>query len=161
MQSVKKTATLNIPAAKVWDAIKDFDSIERFHPMVKSSPIIGSKKQGVGAQRHCNFYDGSKVTERITSWQEGRGYSIEVSEITLMPVKEMHGRMRVDPISNGQSEMSFELLFTPKYGPVGWLMAQVMMKPMMRGILKKVVIGLEDHITTGNIVGENGVLTPA
>jgi hypothetical protein len=73
----------------------------------------------------------------------------------------MHGRMRVDPISDGQSEMSFELLFTPKYGPVGWLMAQVMMKPMMRGILKKVVIGLEDHITTGNIVGENGVLTPA
>lgn len=161
MISVKRVATINAPANKLWDAIKNFDEIHKFHPMVKSSPIIGTKRQGVGAERDCNFYDGTKVSERITSWQEGTGYSVEVLEFTSMPLKEMHGRLRVTPVSATESTIHFELMYTVKYGPLGWLMGQLMMKPMMKGMLKKVVNSLNEHVVTGNLVGENGVLIPA
>jgi len=44
--------------------------------------------------------------------------------------------------------------FTPRFGPVGWLMAVMMMKPKFRHILGKVIDGLEVHVQTGEVVGE-------
>jgi hypothetical protein len=43
--------------------------------------------------------------------------------------------------------------FVVKYGPIGWLMGTMMMKPMMKGITRDVMRGLAFHVVTGNTVG--------
>ncbi len=42
--------------------------------------------------------------------------------------------------------------YDPKFGPVGWLMDAVMMRPMMAGMFDQVLAGLEHHLRTGEIV---------
>jgi len=43
--------------------------------------------------------------------------------------------------------------FVVKFGPLGWLMGNFMMKPMMKRITKDVMKGLAYYVVTGNTVG--------
>jgi len=65
----------------------------------------------------------------------------------------MRAQMKVTRVDGARSDASFAVDFVMKYGPIGWLMGAVMMKPMMRGITRDVLRGLAFHVVTGNTVG--------
>jgi len=44
--------------------------------------------------------------------------------------------------------------FVVKGGPFGWLMGQLLMRPIMKGIFKKVMTGLAYHSSTGELVAD-------
>jgi hypothetical protein len=48
--------------------------------------------------------------------------------------------------------------FQPKYGPLGWLMAQMIMKKQFANTLNRVLEGLDTHLQTGKIIGKNGII---
>jgi len=39
--------------------------------------------------------------------------------------------------------------FTPKFGPIGWVMAKVMMKSRFRKTFEEVLAGLDSYVHTG------------
>lgn len=49
----------------------------------------------------------------------------------------------------GRKNSCFGVGFPPKFGPVGWLMAQLMFKPFPRKALMGFAKGIEDYIETG------------
>jgi carbon monoxide dehydrogenase subunit G len=149
---VETTLRVNAPAEKVWETLRDFSSIERFSSNVESSPIIGEVASGLGTKRTCTFYDKSTVVEEIVEYAEGQSLDIELSEFS-MPLKCMRAQMKVTPVDGARSDASFAVDFVMKYGPIGWLMGAVMMKPMMRRITRDVLRGLAFHVVTGNTVG--------
>jgi len=149
---VETTLRVNAPAEKVWETLGDFSSIERFSSKVESSPIVGEVAAGLGTKRICTFYDKSTVVEEIVGYQEGESLDIELSEFS-MPLESMRAQMKVTRVDGARSDASFAVDFVMKYGPIGWLMGAVMMKPMMRGITRDVLRGLAFHVVTGNTVG--------
>jgi ribosome-associated toxin RatA of RatAB toxin-antitoxin module len=149
---VETTLRVSAPAQKVWETLADFSSIERFSSKVDSSPIVGENSSGLGAQRKCTFYDKSTVVEEIVEYNEGESFRIELSEYA-MPLKSLMAQMKVTPVDDTCSDVSFSMDYVVKFGPVGWLMGQLMMKPMMRGVTKDVLRGLAFHVVTGNRVG--------
>jgi hypothetical protein len=44
--------------------------------------------------------------------------------------------------------------FVVKGGPLGWLMGQFIMRPVMKGVFKKVMSGMAYYAKTGKLVGE-------
>jgi len=149
---VETTLRVNAPAEKVWEALRDFSSIERFSSNVESSPIVGDKTGGLGTKRKCTFYDKSTVVEEIVEYEEGSSFRIELSEYS-MPLKSLRAQMGVTPVDDKTSDAHFAMDFVVKYGPLGWLMGNVMMKPMMTRITKDILKGLAFHVVTGNNVG--------
>jgi hypothetical protein len=149
---IETTVRANAPAAKVWETLRDFSSIERFSSKVESSPIVGEVAAGLGTKRLCTFYDKSTVVEEIVGYEEGESLDIELSEFS-MPLESLRAQMKVTPVDGATSDVSFSMDFVVKYGPVGWLMGAVMMKPMMRGVTRDVLNGLAFHVTTGNTIG--------
>lgn len=149
---VETTVRVNAPAAKVWETLRDFSSVERFSSKVESSPIVGEVAAGLGTKRLCTFYDKSTVLEEIVGYEEGESLDIELSEFS-MPLESMRAQMKVTPVDGATSDASFSMDFVVKYGPIGWLMGAIMMKPMMIGITKNVLRGLAFHVVTGNKVG--------
>lgn len=149
---VETTLRVNAPAQKVWQTLADFSSVQRFSSKVESSPIIGETSGGLGTKRKCTFYDKSTVVEEIVEYHEGESFRIELSEYSL-PLKSMTAQMKVTPVDDNSSEVSFGMDYVVKFGPAGWLMGQLMMKPMMRGVTKDVLRGLAFHVVTGNEVG--------
>lgn len=144
---------VNIPADKVWQVLDDYSGIEKFAMTIKSSSSVNDIATGMGAKRKCTFNDGSSLVEEITDYQAGQGYSMDISEHS-MPLKSMQATMKVTAIDENSSEIFMSADFVVKGGPFGWLMGQLLMRPVMKGIFKKVMTGLAYHSATGNIVAE-------
>lgn len=151
------TQEINVPATRVWQALDDFGNIANFHPYVKESSIINGIETGMGARRVCHFYDGNSIKETIVRYEPEKGYSVTMEEFSL-PLKQGLIHLDVFPVNEHRSRVSVRMEFEPKFGLLGWLMATVMIKPMLKSRLKEVFPALETHIITGKVIGENGDL---
>ncbi len=157
MQKLVIKRNLEVPAPAAWEVIDAFGSVYKVNPVVEKTRLVGDKATGEGAQRVCDFYNGQSVKETIVHYDAGRSYTIVLSEFSL-PFKSVRTRIEVTPLPGDRSQVVFYLEFAPKFGPVGWLMAQLMFKPFLRKALMGFAKGIEDHIKTGKIVGEKGKL---
>ena len=157
MHNVKVTREMNTDATTVWKHLDDFANVYKYNPGVKSSEILGRKNTGLGARRQCNFYDGTSLKEEISQYNEGQSYTLELSDFS-MPLKSATSYMEVIARGPHSSTLSITLMFQPKFGPLGWIMAKLLMKPMLTKALKGLTKGLDDHVRTGQIVGSKGEL---
>lgn len=149
---VSQIKKVKLPAARVWDVLKDYSGIEKFAPTVKASAIVGDKESGVGAKRKVTLqHDGSTMIEEIIEFHEGQGYKMEVSELSS-PLKTMQAEFKVNEVDANTSEICMTVEFEVKGGPFGWIMGNMMMKPMMKGVLAKNLDGLAYHSATGKTV---------
>ena len=156
MRNVAVTKDVNAPAERVWEVISDYGGVHKFHPMVKTSPILTKNARGLGAKRRCEFYDRTSVVEEITKWDEGKSISVVLSEAS-MPLKRANATIRISPINGDSSEVTLAMDYDVKYGSMGKLMDMLMMRRMMQKMFFKVLKGLEHHVVTGELIGENGV----
>ncbi len=144
---------VNVSAANIWQVLSDFSSVEKFATTIKTSPIVSDIKSGMGAKRMCTFNDGSSLVEEIIEFQEGQAYKMVLSEYSL-PLKSMHAEMGVKEIDENNSEIYMSADFVVKGGPFGWLLGHLIMRPVMKGVFKKLMSGLAYHCVTGKLVGE-------
>jgi len=149
----EQTLIVNIPAEKIWSILEDYSSVARFAPTIKSSPIVSDIKSGVGAKRRCTFNDGSSLVEEITEYTQGEGFRMDMSEHS-MPLKSMQAEMRVKPIDDNSSELYMSADFVVKGGSLGRVVGALVMRPVMKGVFKKVMKGLAYYCETGSQVGE-------
>ena len=157
MHRVTITRELNHDVADVWRLLDDFGAIAKYNPGVESAEIVSARPTGLDAQRICHFYDGTSLTETIVRYQPGHGYSFDLSDFAL-PLKQATSHFDLTHISDGRSLLTVTLEFTPKFGPLGWLMGKLMIRPMLQRALRGVTKGLDDHMRTGAIVGKGGAL---
>lgn len=149
----EKSIKVNIPAEKVWQVLDDYSGIEKFAMTIKASTSVNEIATGLGAKRKCTFNDGSSLVEEITNYQAGQGYDMDISEHSI-PLKSMQASMKVKAIDEYTSEITMSADFVVKGGPFGWLMGQLLMRPVMKAIFKKVMTGLAYHCETGELVAD-------
>jgi len=155
MHVVNVKRDLQVDPEKVWQLIDDFGAIELYHPLVKTSETTNGQTRGLGAERVCNFYDGNSIYERITEYDEGKSYVVEIFDTGKIPLKTAMATMKVNPVGEN-SEVDFTMRFEPKFGLVGWIMGKLMMEGQFRKILNRVLQGMEDYLKTGTPVNKNG-----
>ncbi len=160
MHRVTVSKEINVNAHSVWAVLDDFESIYKFNPDVKNSELLSIQKTGIGAKRTCFFYDGTSLKETITDYKASSFYEYELSDFKL-PLKSASCRWSVIPVNEHSCTVKASLTFTPKFGPLGWLMAKLLIKPTLTKAFKGVFKGLDDHIRTGKIVSKDGSLQAA
>jgi len=148
---VEQTIRINVPASKVWEVLEDFASIENFSSNVDSSPLLPGKTKGVGTKRICHFYDKTSVVEEIIRFEDGKSFDVVLTEYS-MPLKSLHATMGVRAVNNATSEIYMSMDYVVKFGPVGWVMGALLLRPMMNKIMKSVLKGLAFHSSTGKNV---------
>ena len=67
-------------------------------------------------------------------------------EMGPMPLEEAHATLSVEPLDSGRSRMKMAMDYRVKFGPIGWLMGQTMMKAMTGKIFEGVLKGLKDKV---------------
>lgn len=160
MHKVTVTRNMTNDAQSVWSVLDDFGGVFKYNPAVETSNIQGNKTTGLGAKRICNFYDGTSLKETIINYEPNQAYSFRLSDFAL-PLKEATSHFRVTPLSSGGSQLLIILEFAPKFGPLGWLMGKLMMRPMLTKALTGLAKGLDDHIDSGQLVDQDGALLKA
>lgn len=150
---------IHAPKKAVWDKLSDVGNVSIFHPMVEKSSLIGGGKCGLGAKRVCNFYNGKGyVEEEVTGWNEGQSLSIAIRKGT-MPLKTAVVHFDLREVTANSTSLTMAVVFEVKWGLLG-LMITPMMKIMMKKMLGGVLDGLETHLKTGRHIGLDGKLDP-
>ena len=156
MHTVSATRTIHAPVGTVWSTIDDFGNVYRFHPDLEHSESITDVATGIGAQRRCDFYNGSVIREEVVESDPEQRHVTNVFDLGSFPLKKMLGGFDLEPIDEDSTEVTFTMSFVPKYGPVGWLMAKMMMKSKFRDLSEDILAGLDTHLQTGAIVDQDG-----
>ena len=143
---------INASKDKVWEAIADFGNIYKLSPNVAKSYSTTEKKQGVGAERHCDFTSmGVQVEERISEWNEGESMKIEIYQSKNMPmIKDIEAFFKVE--SQGDKT---KLTGTFEYGmsnAIGNLLNSLSMKNMNKKGWVQFLAGIKHHVETGEEV---------
>lgn len=148
---IEVTKRFNVPAEKVWAVLADWGHVDKWHFSVENSPVMNEKAFGLGAKRTCNFYDGTSVVEEIIEYQEGKSFIVAISEFS-MPLKSMIAGTKVTVIDENSCDITIDMNFVVKGGPLGWLMGLILVKPMMKNVTKKLLNGLAYHAATEKLV---------
>lgn len=150
---IQNVRTLDIDATPdaVWAVLGRFMHIDEFSPGIKSVDALTEGEDGVGSKRRCHFDNGTSLVEEVTEWEANRRFRVQLSEMGSVPFREAHADLSVGPIDNGRTRVSWGIAFRAKYGPLGWLLGQAMLKPMMGKAIDGNLKGLADKVQTNRI----------
>lgn len=81
---VKKTITIAAPADKVWEAVKNFNGLNTWHPAIASDEIVSGTNNTVGAVRLLTLKGGGTVKEKLLGFDEaGHRFRYAIIESVL------------------------------------------------------------------------------
>lgn len=83
MSTATSTATINASLDAASEAVSNVGRVEGWHPQVKRSPVLSPEPTGMGAQRRCDFYDGTSVVETVTALKDREMVQVELSEFDM------------------------------------------------------------------------------
>ncbi len=155
MNQLSSAATVRAPITRVWETIADVGTIANWHPGVQRSPVLSTHRTGLGAVRRVELYDGTSAVEEVTSLDEGRSLTVTMSEFS-MPLSHGAATFQVEADGDERTVVTMTMEYEMKYGPLGWLMNAIMLRPIIGKLLASVLLGLDHHLVTGNHVGKNG-----
>ena len=155
MSKLNQTHVIDAPLEQVWNVVKDFGGVHRFHPKVETSPLLSQNNEGLGAARVCNFYDGTSVKEEVVEYREGELLRVKLSDFS-MPLQRAEAVISVRALGPDRTEVEFGMEYEMKFGPLGAVMNGIMLRPMMGKMFTQVLEGLDHHVVTGELVGRDG-----
>lgn len=141
----ERTYKIDANPDAVWEVLSRYMHIDEFAPLITSVDALTQGENGVGSKRRNNFENGTSVFEEITNWRPGEGYTVRLSDMAAMPLHEASSEVRITP-DQGQSNVTWTFDYRVKYGLLGWLMGQTLMKMMMGRIIVGNLKGLEDKV---------------
>jgi mxaD protein len=65
---VRQSVTINAPAGKVWNAVKDFNALNSWHPALAKDEIVEGTNNTVGAVRLLTLKDGGTIKEKLLAF---------------------------------------------------------------------------------------------
>jgi ribosome-associated toxin RatA of RatAB toxin-antitoxin module len=153
---LEHTVRVNAKASDVWAKLNDWGGVWRYQPWVINSPLLSANNEGVGASRRCEFIDKTSIVETITKIKEGRRIDMTLSD-TPKPMKGGTTSIIVTPKGENQTEVTVSMNIKLGLGPLNPIMGNLMMKPMMRTRITKMLESLEYHIKTGGKIDSKGI----
>src|SRR3954470_21700231 len=111
---VTKSVDVAAPVDKTWDTLKDFDSLNKWHPGFSADVIQKGENNKVGAVRKLTVKDGPSFTEELLAFDAAKHtYKYRIIESPL-PVRDYVSHITVTPGRNGGSHVTWTGTFKRK-----------------------------------------------
>mmetsp|Transcript_531 Transcript_531/g.1816 ORF Transcript_531/g.1816 Transcript_531/m.1816 type:complete len:166 (+) Transcript_531:406-903(+) len=161
MTVIKAARVVNLSIDEAWKMLSDFYNVNRIHPWVKTVDKLSEVERGEGAIRQCNFYDGNSAKEKIVNWDETNySFSIVVQEASL-PLKTATVHFTLSKLAPTRTKLEAQGNANMKYGMLGMLMGELVLKPKLSNALQAVFAGTEYYSTTQKEVPKNWKAPPS
>jgi uncharacterized protein YndB with AHSA1/START domain len=149
MHTVSVKREIDASIEEVWRVLDDFSGVAKYNPNVETSRIVAGPESGNGATRECTFHDGGRIEEKIVDYKPRTSYTVNFTDVGDFPLEKNVVKIGVESIDETRTVVTMTSNFTPKFGPVGWVMAKVMMKSKFRETFEEVLYGLDSYVTQG------------
>ena len=102
MVKVYTSSVIDAPADRVWAAIRDFNALPNWHPVIKDSRIEGGlHADRVGCIRNFNLKDGGNIREQLLTLSDfDYSYTYSLLESPL-GVSNYTATLKLTPITDG------------------------------------------------------------
>lgn len=111
---VTESVEIKAPADKVWDVIKDFDGLNKWHPGFSADELVSGGNGKVGAVRKLTVKDGPSFTEKLTAYDAAHhSYHYMIVESPL-PIAQYRSSISVRPGSAGMTKVVWSGSFRRK-----------------------------------------------
>jgi mxaD protein len=106
---VVETVTVKSTPDAVWAAVKDFDSLNKWHPGFSADELVSGTNGKVGSVRKLTVKDGPSFTERLTAYDDaGHSYRYRIIESPL-PITDYSSKISVKP---GKKDGTTEVIWS-------------------------------------------------
>lgn len=140
MKNLTIERTVDAPRRDVWAVLADYPNIAAWNDGVKTSTAIGDAVAGVGAVRRCELDGNVSMRETVTEWTPESTMAIAIDEIEKMPVNSASMTFRLAE-QGERTGVTMRYDYAPKGGPLSFLVAAMMGRPMQKGFN-----GFVDHL---------------
>lgn len=156
MHSFSVSREIEAPKAEIWAVLDDFGNLADYDPKNATSRVIDGPETGVGAVREAVKPGGGRVVHELIAYDPPDGYAFEFVEFDDTPARALVLEFELTELDESRTRVTVHGRLAPKYGPLGWVLAKLVILPKGRGLLKDILAGLETYVRTGERVGADG-----
>ena len=103
MARVYQSSVINGSAEKVWERVRDFNGLPKWHPRIHDSRIeeaLPSDK--IGCIRNFNLQNGDNIREQLLGLSDYDMFCTYASLESPMPLTEYVATLRLTPVTEGE-----------------------------------------------------------
>src|SRR5690606_7882039 len=102
MPRVFVSSVINAPAEKVWERVRDFNGMPRWHPRIRESRIEnGEPSDRVGCVRDFSLQNGDRIREKLLGLSDYDLFCTYAILESPMPLTDYVATLRLTPITDG------------------------------------------------------------
>lgn len=111
---VVESVEVKAPLERVWETVKDFDGLNKWHPGFASDELVSGANGKAGAVRKLTIKDGPVVSERLLAFDEvHHSYRYRIVESPL-PISHYSATISVRPGRGGMTRVTWSGSFKRK-----------------------------------------------
>ena len=118
MPRVYISSVVNAPAARVWERVRDFNGLPRWHPGIRESRIEnGEPSDKIGCVRDFRLQNGDRIREKLLGLSDYDLFCTYSILESPMPLTDYVATLRLTPITDGDrtfAEWSAEFECAPE-----------------------------------------------
>jgi mxaD protein len=105
---IVETVEIKAPVSKVWATIKDFDSLNSWHPAFSKDEIIKGTNNKPGAVRQLTVKDGPTFTEQLLAFSpKSHSFKYKIIDESPLPMRNYSATVSVKPGAHGMSVVTW------------------------------------------------------
>ena len=102
MPRVYASSVIDAPATKVWEKVRDFNALPRWHPRIRESRIEnGEPSDKIGCVRDFRLQNGDHLREKLLGLSDYDMFCTYSILESPMPLTDYIATLRLTPISDG------------------------------------------------------------
>jgi uncharacterized protein YndB with AHSA1/START domain len=102
MARVYVSSVIDAPAARVWDRVRDFNGLPRWHPLIRDSRIEnGEPSDRVGCVRDFHLQNGDRIREKLLGLSDYDFFCTYSILESPMPLTDYIATLRLTPVTDG------------------------------------------------------------
>lgn len=148
MTKLHNEIKIDAPLEKIWKILADLESVQYYSPMIAGARYTSSKKEGVGASRHCDFKPKGYAKERVIGWEPKKSITMEMYE-SQWPLKFMRWKTSLRNDGN-KTLVTSDTEYEIKFGVFGKLMDMLLMRQKFHRIMDDMFADMKHFIETGS-----------
>jgi hypothetical protein len=102
MARIYVSSIIDAPAARVWEKIRDFNALPRWHPAIRDSRIEnGDPSDRVGCVRDFHLQNGDRIREKLLGLSDYDYFCTYAILESPMPLDNYMATLRLTPVTDG------------------------------------------------------------
>jgi hypothetical protein len=102
MARVYISSVIDAPVAKVWERVRDFNALPRWHPAIRDSRIEnGEPSDRIGCIRDFHLQNGDRIREKLLGLSDYDYFCTYSILESPMPLENYIATLRLTPVTDG------------------------------------------------------------